>query len=207
MSERPSSTKPAARICGWARKTDIEHAYHDHEWGVPIADDRKLFEFVILEGAQAGLSWLTILKRREGYGRVFHGFDPQAVARMTQEDQALALTDTGIIRNRAKVRSAVSNAQAFLQIQNAHGSFAKYIWAFVDGQPIQNQWRGMGELPASTPLSERIAKDLKQRGFSFMGSTIVYAYMQATGMVNDHAMSCPCHARVENLARTFSPLA
>ncbi|MGJ8669361.1 MAG: DNA-3-methyladenine glycosylase I [Oceanococcus sp.] len=194
---------PTENICGWARNTDIEHAYHDEEWGVPVSDDRKLFEFVILEGAQAGLSWLTILRRREGYRRVFHDFDPHRVAKMDEAEQAQALTDVGIIRNRAKVRSAVNNAQQFLKIQDEFGSFARYNWNFVDAQPVQNKRRDMSEVPATTELSDLIAKDLKKRGFSFMGSTIVYAYMQATGMVNDHAVHCPRHAQVARLGAEF----
>ena len=197
------SLHPEASICGWARKTDIEHDYHDHEWGVPVADDQKLFEFVILEGAQAGLSWLTILKRREGYRRIFHGFDPQRVAVMDEQEQAQALLDVGIIRNRAKVRSAVNNAQQFLKVKQEFGSFARYIWSFVDAKPIQNQCRDMSDVAATTALSDHIAKDLKKRGFSFMGSTIVYAHMQATGMVNDHAVSCPRHAEIRALAENF----
>lgn len=197
------SRHPQTEVCGWARKTDVEHTYHDEEWGVPIADEHKLFEFVVLEGAQAGLSWLTILKRRDGYRRIFHDFDPHKVAAMDAAEQARALTDSGIIRNRAKVRSAVNNAKQFLKIQQQYGSFAAYIWGFVDGQPIQNHWRDMSEVPATTALSDQIAKDLKQRGFSFMGSTIVYAHMQATGMVNDHAISCPRHAEVAQLGREF----
>lgn len=187
-------------ICEWARKTDIERRYHDSEWGVPQWDDRKLFEFVILEGAQAGLSWLTILKRRDGYRRVFRQFDPVLVARMDEQDEVAALQDVGIIRNRAKVRSAINNAQAFLKIQQSHGSFANYIWGFVDGRPLQAQRHSMADIPPRTELSDRIAKDLKQRGFSFMGSTIVYAHMQATGMVNDHIQSCPRHGEVSALA-------
>ncbi len=198
------SRHPREQICNWARKTDIEHDYHDNEWGVPVTDDRKLFEFVILEGAQAGLSWLTILRRRDGYRRVFHNFDVERVARMSDEEQANALTDAGIIRNRAKVRSTVSNAQAFLRVQEEFGSFARYIWGFVDGQPVQGQRQGMGDIPATTPLSDRIAKDLKARGFTFMGSTIVYAHMQATGMVNDHIQSCPCHDEVHKRAATLT---
>ncbi len=198
------SLHPKAQICTWARNTEIEHTYHDEEWGIPQADDRKLFEFVILEGAQAGLSWLSILRRRSGYRRVFHDFDPKRVALMDVDEQAAALQDTGIIRNRAKLRSAVSNAQAFLRVQQEFGSFSRYIWGFVDGRPIQNQRQSMAELPANTPLSDRISRDLKQRGFSFMGSTIVYAHMQASGMVNDHLLSCPCHARCAELAENFS---
>ncbi len=191
---------PRDQICNWARKTDIEHHYHDHEWGVPVTDDRKLFEFVILEGAQAGLSWLTILRRREGYRRVFHQFDVERVARMSEQDQAQALTDSGIIRNRAKVRSATKNAQAFMRVQDEFGSFARYIWGFVDGQPVQGQRHSMADIPATSTLSDTIARDLKSRGFSFMGSTIVYAHMQATGMVNDHILSCPRHAEVTAIA-------
>lgn len=198
------SRHPREQICDWARKTDIEHDYHDNEWGVPVTDDRKLFEFVILEGAQAGLSWLTILRRRDGYRRVFHNFDVERVARMSDEEQANALTDAGIIRNRAKVRSTVSNAQAFLRVQEEFGSFARYIWGFVDGQPVQGQRQGMADIPATTALSDRIAKDLKARGFTFMGSTIVYAHMQATGMVNDHIQSCPCHDEVHKRAATLT---
>lgn len=194
------SRHPREVICNWARKTDIEHAYHDDEWGVPVTDDRKLFEFVILEGAQAGLSWLTILRRREGYRRVFHDFDPLRVARMSEQEQSTALGDAGIIRNRAKVRSAVNNAQAFLRVQEEFGSFARYIWGFVDGQPVQGQRQSMSDIPATTALSDSVAKDLKARGFSFMGSTIVYAHMQATGMVNDHILSCPCHAEAQQHA-------
>ena len=191
---------PRDLICNWARKTEIEHEYHDREWGVPVTDDRKLFEFVILEGAQAGLSWLTILRRREGYRRVFHQFDVERVARMSEKEQAEALSDSGIIRNRAKVRSAVKNAQAFLQVQDEFGSFARYMWGFVDGQPVQGQRRSMADIPATSALSDTIARDLKGRGFSFMGSTIVYAHMQATGMVNDHILSCPRHAEVSALS-------
>lgn len=198
------SRHPREQICNWARKTDIEHDYHDNEWGVPVTNDRKLFEFVILEGAQAGLSWLTILRRRDGYRRVFHDFDVERVARMSDEEQANALTDAGIIRNRAKVRSTVSNAQAFLGVQEEFDSFARYIWGFVDGQPVQGKRQGMADIPATTPLSDRIAKDLKARGFTFMGSTIVYAHMQATGMVNDHIQSCPCHNEVRKLAATLT---
>ncbi len=193
------SIHPLDSICAWARGSTLEHAYHDEEWGVPQTDDRRLFEFVILEGAQAGLSWRTILNRREGYRRVFHDFDPDRVARMSEAEQAEALLDSGIIRNRAKVRSAVNNASAYLTIQAEFGSFAQYIWDFVDGRPIVNSRQSMKEVPATSPESDRIAKDLKRRGFSFMGSTIVYAHMQATGMVNDHLLSCPCHAICKDL--------
>ena len=165
-------------------------AYHDEEWGVPVHDDRTLFEFLVLEGAQAGLSWITILKRREGYRRVFDGFDPAVVARYGEEKVAALLEDTGIIRNRAKVRSAINNAQCFLDVQREFGSFDSYVWRFVDGTPIQNAWTGMGDIPARTELSDAINKDLVKRGFNFVGSTIMYAHMQATGMVNDHVRAC-----------------
>ncbi len=190
--------------CSWAARSPEEQHYHDHEWGVPIADDRKLFEFVILEGAQAGLSWTTIIKRREGYRRALAGFDPVKVARFDAADQQRLLADPGIIRNRAKVKSHIANAQAFLAVQTEFGSFARYIWDFVDGKPIQNAWHSLAELPAKTALSDRISKDLKQRGFSFMGSTIVYAHMQATGMINDHVLACPRHAAVALMAEKFS---
>jgi DNA-3-methyladenine glycosylase I len=179
--------------CDWCRGNDLYEHYHDTEWGVPCLDDRVLFEFILLEGAQAGLSWLTILKRRENYRSAFAGFDAAKVARFTEGDQQRLLADEGIIRNRLKVKSAISNARCFLEIQEAHGSFADYIWAFVDGVPLQNSFSSMAELPASTPLSDRISKDMKQRGFKFFGTTICYAHMQATGMVNDHLVGCPRH--------------
>ncbi|MEX0325511.1 MAG: DNA-3-methyladenine glycosylase I [Puniceicoccaceae bacterium] len=180
--------------CDWCRGNELYENYHDTEWGVPCFDDRVLFEFVLLEGAQAGLSWLTILRRRENYRRAFAGFDPEKVARFTSKDEQRLLGDEGIIRNRLKVASAVTNARCFLDIQEGFGSFSDYIWRFVDGQTIQNSFRSMKELPASTPLSDTISKDMKQRGFKFFGTTICYAHMQATGMVNDHILNCPRHA-------------
>jgi DNA-3-methyladenine glycosylase I len=176
--------------CAWPGTDPLYVAYHDEDWGVPLHNDRKLFEMLILEGAQAGLSWITILRRREGYRRAFDGFDPSVVAGYGEEKIAALLQDTGIIRNRQKVRSAVTNARRFLEVQAEFGSFDAYIWRFVDGTPIQNAWRSMGEIPAKTPLSDTISKDLVRRGFSFVGSTIVYAHMQATGMVNDHVVDC-----------------
>ncbi len=176
--------------CAWAGTNPLYVTYHDEEWGVPLHDDRKLFEMLILEGAQAGLSWITILQRREGYRRAFDRFDPTAVASYGEEKIAELLQDTGIIRNRQKVRSAVNNAQRFLEVQAEFGSFDAYIWGFVDGQPIQNARTGMGDIPAKTPLSDTISKDLVKRGFNFVGSTIMYAHMQATGMVNDHVVDC-----------------
>ena len=165
-------------------------AYHDREWGVPVHDDRKLFEFLILEGAQAGLSWITILRRREGYREAFEGFDPERVARFDKRRRERLLANPGIIRNRQKVESAVANAKAFLQVQDEFGSFAKYAWGFVGGAPIQNRWRSMKEIPAETDASREWSRDLRKRGFSFVGPTIVYAHMQATGMVNDHLVAC-----------------
>jgi DNA-3-methyladenine glycosylase I len=182
--------------CGWCGSDPLYVAYHDEEWGVPVVDDRVLFEFLVLEGAQAGLSWLTILRKREGYRRAFAGFDPAKVARFDRKRIEKLLADPGIVRNRLKVESAVSNAAAFLAVQEAHGSFAAYIWDFVDRRPIQNNWRALAELPAKTPLAEAISKDLKRRGFRFVGPTIVYAHMQATGMVNDHLVSCLRHREV-----------
>jgi DNA-3-methyladenine glycosylase I len=176
--------------CEWAGTDALYVEYHDTEWGVPVHDDRKLFEMLVLEGAQAGLSWITILKRREGYRRAFDGFDPRVVAEYDERKAAELLADSGIIRNRQKVASAINNARRFLEIQDEHGSFDAYIWRFVEGKPIKNAWRSIGEIPAKTPLSDAISKDMVKRGFSFVGSTIMYAHMQATGMVNDHLVRC-----------------
>jgi DNA-3-methyladenine glycosylase I len=186
--------------CPWSGSEEIYVTYHDEEWGVPVRDDRKLFEFVLLEGAQAGLSWLTILKRREGYRKAFAGFDPAKVARFDAKKQAALLQDAGIIRNRAKVESAVKNARAFLKLQEEFGSFAEYQWRFVDGAPVQNAWKEQKQVPATSPVSDAMSKDLKKRGFSFVGSTIVYAHMQAVGMVNDHLVTCFRHREVARLA-------
>jgi DNA-3-methyladenine glycosylase I len=176
--------------CAWCGDDPLYVAYHDEEWGVPVRDDRTLFEFLILEGAQAGLSWSTILNKRQGYLEAFDGFDVEKVARYGEKKIVELLENPGIVRNRLKVRSAVSNAQAFLEVQEEWGSFSDYIWSFVDGVPIQNRWRSLSEIPARTPLAETISKDLKKRGFRFVGPTIVYANMQATGMVNDHVIDC-----------------
>lgn len=177
--------------CQWAAGGGpLYLAYHDTEWGVPLHDDRALFEFLVLEGAQAGLSWSTILNKREGYRRAFAGFDPQKVARFTPARIEKLLLDPGIVRNRLKVESAVTNARAFLAVQEAFGSFDAYIWRFTGGQPIQNAWKSMKQVPASTRESDAMSKDLKKRGFRFVGSTIMYAHMQATGMVNDHTTDC-----------------
>jgi DNA-3-methyladenine glycosylase I len=176
--------------CSWCGDDPLYVAYHDEEWGVPVYDDRTLFEFLILEGAQAGLSWSTILKKREGYRRAFDGFDAEKIARYGGIKISALLTDPGIVRNQLKIGSAVTNAQAFLKIRDEWGSFSDYIWSFVDGRPIQNTCRTLAEIPAKTPHAESISKDLKKRGFRFVGPTIIYAHMQATGMVNDHLVDC-----------------
>lgn len=177
--------------CAWAETGgDLYREYHDSEWGVPLHDDCKQFEFLILEGAQAGLSWLTVLKKREGYRKAFAGFDPVKVARFSEERIESLIQNPGIIRNRLKIVSAVNNARAFLDLQREFGSFDAYIWRFVKGKPIQNRWKTMAEVPANSAESEALSKDLKQRGFNFVGSTIMYAHMQAVGMVNDHLVSC-----------------
>ncbi len=176
--------------CAWAGTDPLYVAYHDQEWGVPVHDDRLLFEFLVLEGAQAGLSWSTILKKRQGYREAFAGFDPEKVADFTPADVDGLLADPGIVRNRLKVESAVTNARAFLRIQEESGSFDAYVWGFVDGETIQNRWSSLAEIPAKTTEAERLSADLKRRGFRFVGPTIVYAHMQATGMVNDHTVDC-----------------
>lgn len=177
--------------CAWVNpNNNLYIKYHDEEWGVPVYDDRKLFEFIILEGAQAGLSWETILKRREGYRRAFANFDPQEVAKFDEERIKKLLENPEIIRNKLKVRGAVQNANAFLKIQQELGSFSKYIWRFVDDKPIINHRKSIEHIPAVTELAEKISKDLKKRGFTFVGPTIIYAHMQATGMVNDHTVDC-----------------
>jgi DNA-3-methyladenine glycosylase I len=183
-------TKTALLVrCQWP-SNDLSVAYHDKEWGVPVHDDRTLFEFLTLEGAQAGLSWDTVLKKRENYRKLFAGFRPRNVARYDRKKIHALLKDTGIIRNRLKIDSTVSNAKAFLEVQKEFGSFDKYIWSFVNDKPIQNAWKTHASLPASTRVSDAISKDLKKRGFRFVGSTICYAFMQAVGMVNDHATTC-----------------
>lgn len=178
------------RRCEWAGTRELDVRYHDEEWGVPTHDDRTLFEFLVLEGAQAGLSWSTILAKREGYRRAFADFDPARVARFTSKRVARLLDTPAIVRNRLKVESTVSNARAFLAMQDEYGSFDTYLWALVDGEPVQNRWKRLAQLPTSTPMSDALSKDLKRRGFRFVGSTIMYAFMQATGMVNDHVQSC-----------------
>ncbi|MBO9493874.1 MULTISPECIES: DNA-3-methyladenine glycosylase I [Gammaproteobacteria] len=179
--------------CSWCHGNELYTRYHDEEWGVPCHNDQKLFEFLILEGAQAGLSWITILKRREGYRKAFHQFDVQQVARMTDLDIEKLMQDKGIIRNRLKIRSAINNARAFIRVQEEFGSFSHYLWSFVNHQPIINQRQSMSDVPATSDISDRMSDGLKKRGFSFVGSTICYAYMQAMGLVNDHLVSCPSY--------------
>jgi DNA-3-methyladenine glycosylase I len=197
MSKHPSPAADDGRSrCDWSLGSAAYVAYHDREWGVPLHDDRALFEFIVLEGAQAGLSWSTILNKRENYRKAFDGFDPEKVARYTKARVGKLLKDPGIVRNRLKVESAVSNAKAFLKVQEEFGSFDRYIWDFVDGKPVQNRWKSIKQVPARTPLSDRISKELQKRGFRFVGSTIIYAHMQATGMVNDHLVGCFRHREV-----------
>ncbi len=194
--------KSVAR-CRWAEGVNTDYiAYHDEEWGVPVRDDRTQFEFLVLEGAQAGLSWSTILNKRGGYRKNFAGFDPEKVARFTKKRIEKILLDPAIVRNRLKVESAVVNAQAFLEVQEQFGSFCDYIWRFVDGRPIQNRIRKDSDTPATSPESDALSKDLKKRGFKFVGSTIMYAHMQATGMVNDHVVPCFRHKPCAKLGKT-----
>jgi len=181
----------AVTRCKWAEGVGLAYIeYHDKEWGVPVFDDRVQFEFLLLEGAQAGLSWSTILNKRDGYRRAFAGFDPEKVARFTEKRIDKLLQDPGIVRNRLKVRSAVSNAKAFLAVQKEFGSFSEYIWGFVGDKPNQNRFKKDSDIPATSPESDALSKDLKKRGFKFVGSTIIYAHMQATGLVNDHVSNC-----------------
>jgi DNA-3-methyladenine glycosylase I len=186
--------------CGWARGDQLMAAYHDEEWGVPCRDDRKLFEAIVLDAAQAGLSWRTVLYKRENYRKAFDGFDATKIARYTDKRIEKLLTNPGIIRNRLKVESARTNARAYLRLCDECGSLTDYLWGWVDGVPVQNKWERLEELPATSPLSDAMSKDLKKRGFKFVGSTIVYAMMQAVGLVNDHLKSCPRHRAVKAMA-------
>ncbi|HEY2143287.1 MAG TPA: DNA-3-methyladenine glycosylase I [Candidatus Udaeobacter sp.] len=186
--------------CAWAT-TEPAITYHDAEWGVPVHDDRLLFEFLILEGAQAGLSWITILKKRDAYRKAFDGFRPEKIARYTARDVKRLLGDDGIVRNQLKITAAIGNAKAFLAVRKEFGSFDAYLWSFVGNKPIQNRWRKMAEVPARTAESDAISRDLLRRGFKFVGSTICYALMQATGMVNDHLVTCPRHAELGGMRR------
>ncbi len=184
--------------CGWVSNKPYYMSYHDEEWGIPVHDDHRHFEMLILEGAQAGLSWSTILLRREGYRKAFAKFDPVKVARFDARKQAALLNNTGIIRNRLKIKSAITNAQAFLKVQEECGSFDAYIWQFVGGKPTINHWTNMSQVPATTPESDTLSKDLKKRGFSFVGSIVIYAHMQAAGLVNDHTTDCFRHPSNKN---------
>jgi DNA-3-methyladenine glycosylase I len=186
--------------CTWCGDDPLYVAYHDTEWGVPVYDDHTLFEFLILEGAQAGLAWITVLRKREGYQKAFDNFNPDKIARYSDRKLEKLLLNPQIIRNRLKVYGARKNARAFLEIQETHGSFADYIWDFVDGKPIRNNWKSMSDVPATSPISEQLSKDMKKRGFTFVGSTIMYAHMQATGMVNDHTRDCFRHRECVKLS-------
>ena len=183
--------------CGWAGTDQLYIAYHDKEWGVPVHDDRKIFEFLVLESAQAGLSWITILRKRENYRQAFAGFDPVKVAQFDSKKVEELLQNPGIIRNRKKIESAINNAQRFLEVQKEFGSFDKYIWSFTGGRQLVNAWKDLSQLPATSPESDKLSKDLKQRGFKFLGSTTCYSHMQATGMVNDHITCCFRYKQVQ----------
>ena len=185
--------------CSWAQKRELETTYHDIEWGVPQTDDQKLFEMLCLEGAQAGLSWYTILQKREGYRRAFAEFDIAKVARFTGKKCEKLVGDAGIVRHKQKINSVVANAKSVIQIQQEYGSFAQYIWSFVDGRPIQNNWRSVKQVPSKTVISDALSRDLKKRGFKFVGSTTCYAFMQAAGLVNDHINTCFRHKEIKQM--------
>lgn len=189
----PTGIETMKTRCAWAKSEPIYLDYHDQEWGVPIYDERLLFEFLILEGMQAGLSWLTVLKKREHFRRCFDNFEIARVARYDQQKFAALMADSGIIRNRLKIQAAITNAQAVLKIKEEFGDFSHYIWRFVQGKPIKNHWEHIGQVPVSTPISDAMSNDLKKRGFKFVGSTICYSFMQATGMVKDHTQDCFCY--------------
>lgn len=186
--------------CGWCGDDPLYTAYHDKEWGVPVFDDRKLFEMLVLEGAQAGLSWITILRKRENYSRAFDNFSIERVAEYGERDIERLLGDPGIVRNRLKIKSAINNARGVLGVLGQHETFSKFLWGFVDGKPIQNRWRSLSEVPASTKESDRMSKELTRLGFNFVGSTICYAFMQSVGMVNDHIVECFRHQEVRYLS-------
>ncbi len=190
-------TTPERIRCGWVHPDPLEQAYHDHEWGVPLHCDQTLFEFLVLDGFQAGLSWLTILRKRDNFRTAFDQFDPAIVAQYDSLKQAALLMDAGIVRNRLKIAAATTNAQAFLQVQAEFGSFDTYLWQWVEGQPIQNHWPTLADVPARTALSDALSRDLKKRGFKFVGSVICYAFMQAIGMVNDHTVDCFRHRELQ----------
>lgn len=188
--------------CGWCVGDPLYESYHDHEWGVPLKDDAAIFEFLILETFQAGLSWITILRKRENFRKAFENFDYKKIANYSEEKIAELMQDSGIIRNGAKIRASVSNARAFMKVQEDFGNFSDYIWSFVNGSPVQNDWEHLKEVPATTKVSEALSKDLKKRGFKFVGPTVVYAHMQATGMVNDHVTQCFRHKEVKKLVNS-----
>lgn len=188
--------KQEKQRCHWCGSEPLYVAYHDEEWGVPVRDDRRMFEFLTLESAQAGLSWLTILRKREGYRKAFADFDAEKVARFGEKKMEKLLADPGIVRNRLKIRAAVNNARLFLEVADKHGTFCDFMWRFVDGKPINNAWKRLEDVPAQTPLSDKMAKEFKRLGFKFAGSTILYAHMQATGLVNDHLIDCFRHREV-----------
>lgn len=187
--------------CAWCGDDPLYMSYHDEEWGVPLHDDRRLFEMLTLEGAQAGLSWITVLRKRESYRKAFDNFNVRRVAAYTEDKVAELLENPGIIRNRAKIRSTINNAQRYLEVQKEFGSFDAFLWDYVDGKPVQNSYSGRGSLPATSEISDKLSKDLKKRGFGFVGSTIMYAYMQACGMVNDHLIECDWHKKSKKLGK------
>lgn len=194
-----------SKRCEWCGSDPLYIAYHDAEWGIPVHDDRLLFEFLILEGAQAGLSWLTILKKRENYRKAFHAFEVERIARYTEADVTRLLGDSGIVRNRLKIESVIKNARGVLDIREEYGALDSYLWRYVDGVPKQNAWRSMAHIPAKTEMSEAMSKDLKKRGFNLVGPTICYAFMQAVGMVNDHTTDCFRYEGVKRLAQPAVP--
>lgn len=200
MTEQPTESNALGPRCEWCRADLLYVTYHDQEWGVPIHDDQRLFEFLILEGAQAGLSWITILKKRENYRQAFHDFDCERIAAYSKADEERLLGDSGIVRNRLKIQAAIKNARATIRIKEDFGSLDAFLWRYVDGIPQQNAWPSIAEVPARTALSDRLSKDLKARGFTFVGSTICYAFMQAVGMVNDHTTDCFRHAEIRGTA-------
>ena len=187
--------------CEWSAGSELYMLYHDTEWGVPVFDDRKHFEFLVLESAQAGLSWITILKKRENYRKAYDNFDPKKVACYREEKKAKLLSDAGIIRNRLKIEASISNAKEFLEIQKEFGSFSNYIWSFTNGKPVTGKWKNLKEIPPNSGLSDRVSLDLKKRGFKFLGSTIMYSHLQATGIINDHLMDCFRYKEIKKLAK------
>jgi DNA-3-methyladenine glycosylase I len=187
--------------CAWADRSELEQSYHDHEWGVAVHDDRRLFEFLVLEGAQAGLSWSTILRKRDGYRKAFDNFDARKISQYSDNDVSRLLDNPGIIRNRLKINAAIANAKTFQQVQKQFGSFDRYIWQFVNHTPVQNSWRKMTDIPSSSPESDAMSRDLRKRGFKFVGTTICYAFMQAVGMVNDHVIDCFRYQEIRNQGR------